>query len=40
MKYDFKNIAILSGKVLLLLSIIFIFSYINLIHDVKQKKKI
>lgn len=40
MKYDFKNIAILSGKVLLLLSIIFIFSYINLIHDKVEKEKI
>ena len=40
MKYDFKNIAILSGKVLLLLSIIFIFSYINLIHDKAEKENI
>lgn len=40
MKYDFKNTAILSGKVLLLLSIIFIFSYINIQYDKIEEKEI
>jgi hypothetical protein len=40
MKYDFKNTAILSGKVLLLITIILIFSYINILHDKAEKKEI
>ena len=39
MKYDFKNIAILSGKVLLLITIILIFSYINILHDKAEIKE-
>ena len=33
MKYNFKNLAILSGKVLVLLSVVFIFSYVNIYYD-------
>lgn len=40
MKYDIKNTAILSGKVLLLITIILIFSYINILHDKAEKKEI
>ena len=40
MKYDFKNTAILSGKVLLLITIILIFSYINILHDKAEIKEI
>ena len=38
MKYTFKNIAILSGKVIFLLTIILIFSHVNIIIDKKEKE--
>ena len=38
MKYTFKNIAILSGKVIFLLTIILIFSHVNIIIDKKKNK--
>ena len=37
MKYNLKNSTILSGKVLLLLSIVFIFSYVNIYYDKLEK---
>lgn len=40
MKYDFKNVAILSGKVIVLLCIIIIFSYVNIVYDKIEKAKL
>ena len=37
MKYNFKNLTILSGKVLVLLSVVFIFSYVNIYYDKLEK---
>ena len=40
MKYNLKNIAILTGKVIVLLTIILIFSYVNIVYDKIEKAKL